>query len=223
MKRSSEKVKSLDEEDEEDIKMPQTQIKKTRKGYLNCERATKNGLRCLNMGKYGFKIGPECYQFCGNHIQSTLTKLFELLLLGPNLVILQENFTGNWIRKTIDKYGFNYLLFVNENNEQVGVLRFERGRISFEDETINSIREFVEDYFISLSQQHKMIVIEMGGTIKDHDEMGKFENFVYARDGKGNEIKIPIDDVTKIPGDRFVIEFDIVLDFTQLFRKNAVA
>jgi hypothetical protein len=81
---SKQEPQSLDEDDYviEESKEPEVPTQRERKPYKDCNRATKNGMRCLRFSKNTFKIGTECYDFCAEHVQEALVKLLQLLT-GP--------------------------------------------------------------------------------------------------------------------------------------------
>jgi hypothetical protein len=58
---------------------PQKRIKQE----INCERETKNGIRCLQDSKLQLKIGHECISFCQSHLVQAFSIFFTLLLTKP--------------------------------------------------------------------------------------------------------------------------------------------
>lgn len=44
-----------------------------------CQRKTKQGMRCLQMSKFGLKIGADCVGFCVKHLQSSLYRFLQML------------------------------------------------------------------------------------------------------------------------------------------------
>ncbi len=61
------------------LKNPRKRIK----DEINCERITKNGIRCLQDSQLQLKIGHQCVSFCQSHIESSLSRFFEFLLSKP--------------------------------------------------------------------------------------------------------------------------------------------
>ncbi len=49
------------------------------KEEINCERVTKNGIKCLQSSKLQLKIGHECILFCQTHLIESLSNFFSLL------------------------------------------------------------------------------------------------------------------------------------------------
>jgi hypothetical protein len=83
MKRPIETVERLDDPAKE------PSPKNRHKDYVNCYRASKYGMRCLNQAKHASKIGPECFKFCKTHFEDALVKV--ITMFSAPIIIQQVN------------------------------------------------------------------------------------------------------------------------------------
>ncbi len=212
-----------EEEEEEEVKVQQPiQIKKVRKSYSSCNRATKNGFRCLNMSKYKFKIGLDCYKFCIEHFEESFATLLNLLLTGDHIEFLQQNIKDEWVSKYAKRAGrIGSVTFINEDTKQVvGEIQFfNNGIFHFygeenERKTFSSISELVHHRGLRLVKRYP-ISLELNFEIMDLDEMGDLAPFVFITDEWGMNIKVPIDDMTKFPTSRFMVGISILVHLDQ--------
>ncbi len=183
-------IESLDEEEKITEFAQKNERKKERKSYANCFHATHSGMRCLNTQRYGFKIGRECYNFCKEHFESTLFKLFTILT--GKIEVPQEQING--IQNIIfdEGQGFDCLtldetkrlatVFVNEPNTISGSI----GGVRFGTLTIS---EFF-NLFLQLIKDEKGFIIQFAAGPNTHLDTGSFQNKAFGY-FNGDRVQIP--------------------------------
>jgi hypothetical protein len=185
-------IESLDEDDDRKEQEPMPRQKKERKSYSNCFHATKSGMRCLNMQKYGFKIGKECYKFCVDHFDATLLKLFTMLL-NP-IEIPQETITG--VQNILVKSESIECWNLDNTNKisEVYLDEFDEFRLQVQGVWggYSSLSAFLAQMTPFL-EEHNGFIIKWFGYSREKIDTGSFKNKVYGR-FKDDLVVIPVDD-----------------------------
>ncbi len=224
-------IKSLDEDDNEEVKIQvPKRTKKERKSYTSCERATANGLRCLNIKKHATKIGLECRDFCETNFTAALEKLF-VILLGRVLIPQEDTLSGT--------------TFNDEGNRKFGNLHYLKINLFFDHEIeiydknnahIGNISKYGDRFVLSLSffgsrfihlslvdvvtklmefiHSMKNIILCIRDHTIDRIDYGNIPHFIL---GKYNQqtIKVPVDEITLNNND--VIDPDAYFYTVQIF------
>ncbi len=152
-------------------------------------------MRCLNTQKYGFKIGPECYEFCIEHFDASLLKLFTVLT-GP-IEVVQEQIIGEEIilfniRTRLEFWNFDddemlAQIEVIDNHLHLSIEGVWRNR---EQSSILQLSKNIMPFL----EQRDGFIIKYFGVSNQKLDTGSFKNKVYGR-FQGNLVKIPIDNM----------------------------
>jgi hypothetical protein len=198
-------IESLDEDDNR--KEIMIKKKKERKSYSNCFHATHSGMRCLNMSKNGVKIGQECYDFCKEHFDATLLKLFTILI-GP-IKIEQEQSRGMELITfdpiSVEIWNVDDTEIVAEIDHQLHLTvpyAWNHRQQSSMSELISKVMPFLD--------QQPGFVIKYEGVSRLKIESGGFENKVYGH-FKGDLVKFPVDDL--VVEEEHFLSFEIPIEF----------
>jgi hypothetical protein len=181
-------AESLDEEYFEDQKQV---VKRERKSYSNCYHATKSGMRCLNTRKHGFKIGPECYDFCKEHFHASLLKLFSILT-GP-IEVSQSTITGPKKSK-FDLFNSLELWNLKKTRRLIEITSFHDefifniGRKHFRETSIESM---VDILMATLEKENGFYLVYFAHS-ENRVDSSDIRNKVYGY-YKGDLVIIPVD------------------------------
>ncbi len=211
-------IESLDEEDNvlvEELVEEKKVTKKERKGYLNCERATKNGMRCLNLSKNNFKIGPDCFQFCRDHVAEALARLIDLLF--GKLYFLQLDMNDRLVRKDCH-YSVYVTLRDEYDQETAHIYKTLGNKFALRGNTAMMLAanssELV-DLLIREGFVAKKVALQIEVASISESSGGKIKKFLVAVSNH-QEIKIPTDDYYLNNEDllrpAMVVQFEILID-----------
>jgi hypothetical protein len=216
-----EEVKSLDPDDNVRVPIQEVTVpQKERKGYLNCERATKNGMRCLNRSKNNFKIGQDCYQFCTEHVAEALARLIDMLF--GKLYFLQMDMTDRFVRKDCHK---SRRVTLQNRHDQTTAHIYKALRGGY------ALRGHGETYFIPDSSALVTFMLNKGFVGKkvamrievaamSPSEGGDILDFLVGVSGH-HEVKIPVDYVylnNETPNTpTMVVTFEILIDGFEIY------
>ena len=194
---SKREIESLDESDLKE-EHPRKPTKRERKSYSNCFHATKSGMRCLNISKHGFKIGFECYDFCKDHIDGALLKLFTILT-GP--IELSQHQIKGWKSIKFDtQFDLSIQCWNVEDTKQITeIYRTDDGRLGLAAESKihsihSSIDEIVQEMMPFLLREPNGFIVKIWVFTEDKIDFGYIKDKIYGR-FKGDEIMIPVDDI----------------------------
>jgi hypothetical protein len=186
-------IESLDDDDRDDRK--EEPIMKKKKEYSNCFHATHSGMRCLNMEKNSLKIGPECYDFCKEHFDSTLLKLFTILT-NP-IEVPQEQIMGTQNIVFDNRRSIQCLTLDNDELLcEFGIDRLGELLLSipyvWEDHPQSSVSKLVTNIMPYLEQRSGFL-IKWYGVSSSKIDAGSLEGKIYGR-FEGTLVDVPVDD-----------------------------